>query len=1075
MNKFKSAYQARDTVLRRLEEDLLGGSFDDRLTEAPLSRFVVGVLYPDTSDTAAEPPSGALDEPLEAAARASVNRSVENDVEGDVEDVNDVEAPDSVDDPAVSLSKVKHPRSVGITFGVTDKPQASFSVSVNAAAYDQIGEGDWKRRKLSASPLTLDASVPGTTKHMLADGLELSAVVRRPWAGVAAVTLSLVNRAVALRGHRDALCWFMPQIVVNPVDAEICERASLVVAGIEAEEVASQRLLFRDTKSYAVGHGCAAEWDLSEGHITELRTTFLPKHELLLADAGGSNEVNLTMDHLAKTDDYSGLGRLVQDYQTWIDELDADASDLTDDEREVLHAHVRDATAAAARMREGISLLESDDDVRRAFRLTNLAMAQQRSRQDHHRSGRLGDPPSTRKASWRPFQIAFILTNLCGLADGEHPDRRIADVLWFPTGGGKTEAYLGIIGIAILLRRIRHPEVGGVSVLMRYTLRLLTLQQYQRAAGLVCALEYLREEHLPHSAVISIGLWVGQGSTPNNVAAARRALQDLRRGRTVSDTDADSGDPVQLRQCPWCGTALDHNNYEIVDRAWMKVACGVSTCAFRNGLPVHIIDDDVYAARPSLVIATVDKFAMLPWKSETGSLLGTEASRQVGGPGPLPPDLIVQDELHLISGPLGTIVGLYETAIDAIASRIHPPKIVASTATIRRAAEQVRTVFAREARQFPPPGLTHRDSYFAVETPREQKASRAYAGVMAPGTSHTTLMVRVYASLLQSAAAIPESSPDADLYWTLLGYFNSLRVLGGAYIQVIDDVPDQVKVVAGRRGEQPRPRSEPREMTSRKKSWEIPVELEILGQRRGEPEAADVVLATNMISVGVDVERLGLMVVMGQPQTNSEYIQATSRVGRQLPGLVVTLYNAARSRDLSHYEDFSAYHRMLYRHVEATGATPFAPRARDRALHAVLVALARHTIPAASPGRAAGDIELWASELARCLDTILQRLADVRDKGGAEPEDESTDFVRDQVEQLVDEWTVGDVDHYEGWFDRSRGALLIEASRAVTQGDDTITPEFPPREPPWPTLTSMRDVDAESSVYLIDPRRSSSR
>ena len=286
----------------------------------------------------------------------------------------------------------------------------------------------------------------------------------------------------------------------------------------------------------------------------------------------------------------------------------------------------------------------------------------------------------------------------------------------------------------------------------------------------------------------------------------------------------------------------------------------------------------------------------------------------------------------------------------------------------------------------------------------------------------------------------------------------------------MDDVPDQMKVIAGRRGEIMRNPKSIREMTSRKRSSEIPRELEILEKARGDVEAADVVLATNMISVGVDVDRLGLMVVMGQPQTSSEYIQATSRVGRRMPGLVVTVYNSGRSRDLSHYENFAAYHRTLYRHVEATGATPFAPRARDRALHAVLVALARHTVTGAAASTSAGDASRWVDQLDDLADRIVERSKAARMPGDEPADDESPERIREELADLIDHWSHAHVTHYEGWFNKWRGALLVEASRVLSRGDEPDF-AFPPAEPAWPTLTSMRDVDAESSVYLIRRRR----
>ncbi len=190
-----------------------------------------------------------------------------------------------------------------------------------------------------------------------------------------------------------------------------------------------------------------------------------------------------------------------------------------------------------------------------------------------------------------------------------------------------------------------------------------------------------------------------------------------------------------------------------------------------------------------------------------------------------------------------------------------------------------------------------------------------------------------------------------------------------------------------------------------------------------------------------------------------------------MPGLVVTLYNSSRSRDLSHYENFAAYHRTLYRHVEATGATPFAPRARDRALHAVLVALARHRIPEAGPSRAAGDAADWTDELGKLADVIVERSIAARTSSDVPAVDESPETIREELSVLIDHWADAHVSHYEGWFSKWRGALLVEASRVLSSGDE---PEFafPPAAPAWPTLTSMRDVDAESSVYLIRRKRS---
>ncbi|MGO0578267.1 helicase-related protein [Ornithinimicrobium panacihumi] len=1055
----ESSYATRDMLVQRLREDLLGGPFDDELTEAPLSRFVVGVLYP------ADPRRGANDASVETE---STNYS---DVEGSQS------SEDQRLDPGVALSRVRFPRSLGLTFAVETGGRQALQIQVSAARYilqeTTAGEAPtWRSSPISVE-VTIDPHQHGMLTHEIATGLDLRALVRpASSAGTVAVTLTLINTQVAAGVERDGACWFRPQIRVQTVDGRFLARPGSVAPGSDEEEIESQELLFRHVQAFGVGHGCAVTWRASGDEVKEIVTEFVPGYELLLSDPAGGGGSDLSMVKLSASSDFSELDPLLRDYRAWVEQLDGDDS-LDEKQQHTLARHRSEALRALERMTEGLAVLRSDANVAAAFRLMNEAMSEQRSRQDFHRAGGIGTPPGRADARWRPFQLAFILINLKGLVDPGSQDRKVADVLWFPTGGGKTEAYLGIIGIAILLRRLRDKSAAGVSVIMRYTLRLLTLQQYQRAAGLVCALERVRSHSIPDSAPISVGLWVGQGSTPNLIDDAARELRrqmSESRGQEVSE----AADPVQLRQCPWCGTKLGVNDYTIVNnRTQMLVTCPYSGCEFRNGLPVHIVDTDVYRELPSLLIATVDKFAMVPWRAEAGRIFGGPSIDLPGGLHALAPDLVVQDELHLISGPLGTIVGLYETAIDALSSKPSPPKLVASTATIRRAREQVRAIFARDAVQFPPPGAVHSDSYFAVEAPREKKGSRYYAGVMAASASHATLMIRVYASLLQSAGQVPPDHDDADLYWTLLGYFNSLRVLGGSYIQVLDDVPTEMAALANRRGEDCRTLAEPREMTSRKKSTEIPEELRILEQPRGELDAADVVLATNMISVGVDVDRLGLMAVMGQPQTSAEYIQATSRVGRRDPGLVVTIYNAARSRDLSHYENFSAYHRALYRHVEATSATPFAARARDRALHAVLTSLVRHSDSQLRISAGAANAELVERELEECMRLVDERLLGSVTPGAAEDLDSLREQVASELDELADHWLDSNVTHYEGWPHHEKGALMIPA--AAWAGGPSKEVQLQAGEPPWPTLTSMRNVDAESIVYLIRLRRSRRR
>jgi len=1047
MAKLDPWYEARALMRQALEDDLMGSGKDSEIDEAPLDRFIVGVLHPQNAgDLSAEE-----DKP-ESAGSVAV---------------------DAVFDPAVALSRVQYPSSLGLTFAVVPSETSVIHVSIEASRYVQLNtaeNGDrtddqentihrdrgrasrpqrWRREAQVIAPVDLDMRVPRIHRKPLCDGLSLHVVVRRAVDGIASVTVVLLNDQTLARGPKDGLCWFQPRIRIDAGDGTFVDRPSVRPSGVDDDDLDSYALLFRRVRNVAVGHGCAVSWHDSES-VRELETTFIPRHDVPLSEPRGGDPEGFDMSRLSSTDDLSSLSDLVDRYRVWIAHREAELDGLSGQLRATARRHVVQAERAAERIESGIALLSSDKTARQAFRLMNSAMFQQRARQEHVRSGARGELVAPRGQSWRPFQIAFILLNLPGLTDAASDEREVADLLWFPTGGGKTEAYLGLIAYAILLRRLRDPKDGGVSVLMRYTLRLLTVQQFERAAALICALELERRSRLPDAAPISLGLWVGQGATPNLVSDAQKALRRLRRGE-----EGDEGNPMQLLRCPWCGVPLTPDEY-LVDKAASKmtVRCADANCDFADALPVHLVDQDVYRERPSLVIGTVDKFAMMAWRAEVRSLFSTDGLNS-------PPDLIVQDELHLISGPLGTMVGLYETAVDAACARTARPKIVASTATIRRAGKQVKAVFDRTAEQFPPSGLEARDSFFSVEASSADKGTRQFVGVLAPGVSQATLLVRAYAALLQAAQDLPVDDEVKDAYWTLLGYFNSLRVLGGAFMQVVDDVPDRLKVIAERAGNPARVIDEPREMTSRKRSIEIPQELAILSTSMPSPESPAVVLATNMISVGVDVDRLGLMVVMGQPQTTAEYIQATSRVGRQHPGLVVVLYNAARSRDLSHYESFASYHRSLYRQVEATGATPFAARARDRGLHGVLVSLVRLLVDVAAPDQVAGDIAKWESEVRRLGALVVARARRVAP-------DEATS-VQAQVDALVESWldaASGRRLKYAGWFD-SRDALLAQAG--VMVADEEVT--FPVDEAPWPTLTSLRDVDAESWLYLVPAGR----
>lgn len=1070
-------YRVRDEeLLVGLRRELFGPSEeaepedrDEVLTQdAPIDRYLTGVLYP----------------------RASKERKTEIAAEQDGLDVAPVLTREDVEESGsaqeVTASGDRRPSSMGLTFAVDPTISDTIVVSTSAAVYEPTdAEGkpvearraearttsdqreQWRRRVLEIPDraIVVTAPAPAEPVELVAGKVALHVIVRRPdpTTRTVTITVTLINtQRVGEWDLQDAFSLFQCRLSVRAANGSTAFVERPAPSAAHDPEIATSRLLHRHAPTFAVGHGCAATWDWNpspigvtdaeKAGVPEVRSDFVPSVEVLLTDSNPEiDDSTLSMLGLAEKPDaevLSALQGLATGYEHWItrkqDEADAMAGSTHGGPA---RAQVEACREALGRIREGIELLREKPDLMRAFRLANRAMADQRARSAWVKGGRVGNPnPAAGK--WRPFQIAFVLLCLAGIDDPEHDDRKISDLLWFPTGGGKTEAYLGLIALTSFLRRIRKgADGGGVTVIMRYTLRLLTLQQFERAAILLCAMENMRRgtPELGREE-FSVGMWVGRSATPNTLAEAGAKLDEL---RANLDKRLATENPVQLHACPWCGTRLDARDYEAdEDAKRMYVRCPGADCDFVDGLPVHLIDEAVYDARPTLVIATVDKFASMPWRPATSALFNLN-NPDDGTP---PPELIVQDELHLISGPLGTLTGLYETAVDALAAC---PKVIASTATIRRAADQGRHLFAREVRQFPPAGLDSRDSWFAVETPREEKASRRYVGLLAPGTSQSTLLIRTYATLLHRAMQAETKDEVRDAYWSLVGYFNSLRLLSAAELQVHDDVVAYLELLAEREGVPVRSVANYSELTSRIDASEIPTRLKGIEKRLPDEDTVDVLLATNMIAVGVDVDRLGLMAVMGQPQTTAEYIQATSRVGRAHPGLVAVMLNSTRARDRSHYESFQHFHSALYREVESTSVTPFSARARERGLHAVIVALARILIPAARPNEGAGDVESYVDVLQNRVKPLLMKRVRAVTKAEA-------DAVSDDFEEFVEWWRDEASTHNRFLFEPQRGDRAPSLLKAFD--DESEDAEA------WPTLWSLRDVDAQSALFMEGTR-----
>ena len=426
-----------------------------------------------------------------------------------------------------------------------------------------------------------------------------------------------------------------------------------------------------------------------------------------------------------------------------------------------------------------------------------------------------------------------------------------------------------------------------------------------------------------------------------------------------------------------------------------------------------VVDEEIYRRLPTLLIATVDKFAQMPWKGEVQMLFGQvngfcerhgfkspdiedstfHPKSKTGLPsakllehGPLrPPDLIIQDELHLISGPLGTLVGLYETAIDKLCTwevngKKVRPKLIASTATIKNADVQVRSLFLRTVNIFPPPGLDVRDNFFSVQRePTEEEIGRRYLGICAPGRRLKAALIRVYVAYLCSAQALYEKyGKRVDPWMTLVGYFNSMRELGGMRRLVDDDVftrcqedgparvgeavlrrrlPGRVDESHAVRGYPANPRPPGSNLRSRTRS---PTQggIQDEGLQEHSEEAAGRAAGHEH-----DLGRRGRET--DGPDGGGRSTQGDCRVhpgdqscrSYQSPGLVCTVFNWARPRDLSHYETFEHYHATFYKHVEPLSVTPFSPGALQRGLAGLLVSLIRLRDMEFNPNEAASRIQ----------------------------------------------------------------------------------------------------------------------
>ena len=711
------------------------------------------------------------------------------------------------------------------------------------------------------------------------------------------VTVSLINdRKVAKREVKKvSSCLFQPKIKVSSIEGFDYLPDNTDLSSLTQEEV-ELKFLYRGYKNYGMGHGCSVNWNKDDDKVLNIESEVLPTEEIKGVDFDpkelhGIDDV-LFMKSLTDCDsDYSEqslkakLHAFVDAYSGWISEQKESSS------KEGYNSHFKSAAerlisnceSLRDRMKRGIEFLDKPD-VRRAFLDANKAMFYQRVMSDFskHRlreerilsnddskddelpdfdsipfnsksgivwkDGKYNPPKDDVEsnwfmAKWRPFQLAFLLSQIEGVIHEKSDDRNTVDLLWFATGGGKTEAYLGLIAFTIFYNRQKsNADEQGVNVMMRYTLRMLNKQQFSRANILICSCEIIRSRNseIYGNMRISNGLWVGGSLTPNkhigsdnfpgNIDLLKKYKNNVE-NRGPSN-EGDYSPPVF--SCPCCGNKLvkeiqinDNKELEVVGR-WgynqitskfkgkpfptnenssnpFYMHCTNTKCHFYiadsefklttnnnsafigRTLPIYYVDEEIYDVRPTLLFSTVDKYAQLAWKKECFRLFNFDSELERIAP---PPSLIVQDELHLISSSLGTIYSLFEFVIDELCmDNGIGPKVVGATATVRNAKQQCINIYNRpKYSQFPPSGVSIDDSFYSRKKKEDDKA-RIYVGVMPTGFTSTTAKLRLDSILIEGANIIVDAPNDKlDNYYTLLAYFNTVKELGKYRTLLEDDM-----------------------------------------------------------------------------------------------------------------------------------------------------------------------------------------------------------------------------------------------------------------------------------------------
>ena len=1020
---------------------------------------------------------------------------------------------DNRDDP-LSLSITYLTASVGMSINIP-KSSTRIRIAISASMYEVEKELEddkevkkWKRRDLSEfsefvelknhqfkifeDKASLDIRVHGGGKDKL-------------------VTFTIINNAKKSneRGkskQEDILCRVAMDCWLE--DENILPYPKIFRSTMDDEE-AEQQILYKDEHIYAVGHACSVEWGTQDENVNLNKTSlsFLPVG-ITKGSKSSIEEINnsnaISMEYLANPNNLDkipeSLVEFSSHYKKWVEKTIIELNDLSKysedsssyfeiniTHKKTIEKLIYKLEEALTRIDTGIEFLKSNPDALKAFQLANLAMLMQMVhgirydqildsnekldykffQKDHahveefneidylNLNKLFGD--EYRSFEWYPFQLAYFLTTCKSVVTPEDAYRETVDLIWFATGGGKTEAYLFVAAFLIFFNKITKENHDGVEVIMRYTLRLLTQDQFVRSARFITSCEKIRRlnANLLGDNKITIGLWIGGDSSPNKYIGAIEQYDKL-----VANPEPDCKSPFIIGSCPWCNTNLvpkkknntTHYGFKATEINF-HINCPSSSCEFNEGLPIQIVDSAIYEKPPTFLLGTVDKFVQLAHIAESGSVFTHSNGNSV--------NLIIQDELHLISGPLGTITGAVEAAFDTLLQfNQAKPKYMAATATIRGARNQVQKLYARDVSIFPPSGITHEDRFFSKINPTDP--GRMYIGVMSQGHTSVSTRVRIAAALSQAVEEIDAPNKEKDGYHTLMIYHNTKNEKSKTKTLGVQDIPERVHQIASINNKYESANNYARifkesgveELSSEistEKLFDIRKRLEL---ERGNDDCIDLVAATSIIQVGIDIPRLALMQVTGQPKTSSEFIQATSRVGRgKNPGLVVVNYMATNPRDRSHYEQFNGYISSVNRYVEPTSVTPAAEPSLKRTLPTCLLILAKHLLDL-SNNLDAKKFNYSSNNKAKVVfDSFEERLIK------ADPSEAKN--IKKNIKKYLEDWEAYAIKHnqfhYHARFNGGSDSIVF------------LTKDYgdPRNKAYWEILNTMRFVDTEVGIKVI--------